>query len=80
MKGLLYRDRETDKLTVRPFDSDQDSDHALPLHYDDNKTDPQLDRRVNQVLSTGKEIEVDYSIVEETRMWGTKRYAKLATV
>ncbi len=67
MKGILYKDSATDALTVRPLGSELGSDQAPPLHYDDRDCYGHFEG----------EIEVDYTIVTETRMWGIKRYAKL---
>jgi len=67
MKGLLHKDSATDALAVRPLGSEMDSDLALPLHYDD----------CDRYDHFKGEIEVDYTIVTETRLWGTKCYAKL---
>ena len=67
MKGILYKDSATDALTVRPLGSELDSDQALPLHYDDRDRYDHFEG----------EIEIDFTIVTETRMCGIKRYAKL---
>ena len=70
MKGLLYKDSRTDALVVRPVGSDRDSDDALPLHYDDRDSYDHFEG----------ELDVDYEIVSEHKMWGIKRYAKVASV